>query len=363
MNGYRARGLLVFLLLVSFALVGCDTFLGVPMEDQEYKAPSFSLSTPLRVVEAGDTIRVQADVSGGYDFVIGENQTWYNIITGDDAYQTGWLYADFIMTISPGPAPERHGLHCGIHFGPDYDDLTTHMYELPVDIFPTLNDAYQLAITDASVAEPGEVIDTLWSIDEDAPYLRYNMGELYGTVQLVTWTDSDSYDLYVNDVRTTDWGVTWVTIPYQLLTAFDWSSMSEEQLTKRLIQYLGLPPDTEKDRMVVLNVTPADLRRPTMDPEIDDSSALLEWSAAADSAYQAWFEGNEDYTADGYPWTRLGYTYDWGRLDSKVGASEYIIREGAVVEVQAIFSTAEFFSEYPYYYGWYWWGEPGIRID
>jgi hypothetical protein len=38
-----------------------------------------------------------------------------------------------------------------------------------------------------------------------------------------------------------------------------------------------------------------------------------------------------------YPWTGLGYTYDWCSQDTKhVGASEFVIRPGSVVNVTAI---------------------------
>lgn len=37
----------------------------------------------------------------------------------------------------------------------------------------------------------------------------------------------------------------------------------------------------------------------------------------------------------GYPWTRLGYTYDWGsRSSNKYGLSEFVIMPGSKVEVR-----------------------------
>jgi hypothetical protein len=38
----------------------------------------------------------------------------------------------------------------------------------------------------------------------------------------------------------------------------------------------------------------------------------------------------------GYPWTRLGYTYNWRPGADKYGASEYVIRKGATVKVTDI---------------------------
>lgn len=43
-----------------------------------------------------------------------------------------------------------------------------------------------------------------------------------------------------------------------------------------------------------------------------------------------------------YPWTRLGYTYDWGS-GSHVGMSEYVIPGGMTVQVKAVYETSDYF--------------------
>lgn len=40
------------------------------------------------------------------------------------------------------------------------------------------------------------------------------------------------------------------------------------------------------------------------------------------------------YSLDGAPWTRLGYTYDWGG-SSRFGASEYMLTTGTHYDVQS----------------------------
>ena len=37
-----------------------------------------------------------------------------------------------------------------------------------------------------------------------------------------------------------------------------------------------------------------------------------------------------------YPWTRLGYAYDWGNPQSEVGLSEFVIKKGALVQIHAV---------------------------
>ena len=36
------------------------------------------------------------------------------------------------------------------------------------------------------------------------------------------------------------------------------------------------------------------------------------------------------------PWTRLGYTYDWGESSNHVGLSEFVLAKGASLEVDAV---------------------------
>ena len=62
-------------------------------------------------------------------------------------------------------------------------------------------------------------------------------------------------------------------------------------------------------------------------------------------ANKAWFaeQVNSRYQdPNGYPWTRLGYTFDWNPETPRYGASEYVIRKGSAVTVKTRTSTAEY---------------------
>jgi hypothetical protein len=48
------------------------------------------------------------------------------------------------------------------------------------------------------------------------------------------------------------------------------------------------------------------------------------------------------YGDNGYPWTRLGYTYDWHPDTPETGLSEYVIPQGSTVEVHANVETREY---------------------
>ena len=93
-------------------------------------------------------------------------------------------------------------------------------------------------------------------------------------------------------------------------------------------------------------VDPDDLFRPSPDNEIDDTTVGLSFPENAAEEYQNWFNGNilYSYYPLRYPWTRLGYTYDWADNGTEYGLSEFIIRNNAKVRVEKTYSNEEFFD-------------------
>jgi hypothetical protein len=47
-------------------------------------------------------------------------------------------------------------------------------------------------------------------------------------------------------------------------------------------------------------------------------------------------------TTPGVPWTGLGYTYDWGNLQTGEGASEFILSPGSRYEIRGAVPTAQY---------------------
>ena len=98
-------------------------------------------------------------------------------------------------------------------------------------------------------------------------------------------------------------------------------------------------------------VKPDDLFRPSPDPEVSDHEAELDFPVSENflritSEYNKWFckQKCKSYGRNGYPWTRLGYTYDWGNPDSEVGLSEFVIRKGAKVKINSVIKTERYCS-------------------
>jgi hypothetical protein len=200
---------------------------------------------------------------------------------------------------------------------------------------------YRDAVADAAVVDADEVVDTLLALRPDSPDDVVFDGD---RVLLVTWTDWDGYD--GAEGQTMPLGVeVWVSAAPHLQRFCRGTGLSGDALTARLEQRLGLPPGGPKDRIVEFWADPADVFRPTPDPEIDDSVADLDFPETADDAHRAWIEAlrAKSYGDPGYPWTQLGYTYDWAPgAASEIGESEFVVRKGSEIEVASVTPHADY---------------------
>lgn len=52
-----------------------------------------------------------------------------------------------------------------------------------------------------------------------------------------------------------------------------------------------------------------------------------------------------------YPWTRLGYTYDWGNPRADMGLSEFVIKKGAEIAINSVYTTEDYCREQNGRYG------------
>jgi len=205
---------------------------------------------------------------------------------------------------------------------------------------------YRDAVKDAETAEPDEISTDLIAI---VPYNEDIVWSEDGSrVMVVTWTSWDGYDSLVGNSTVLQREV-WVTVAPELQNFCTSCCQDNEALILRLEQLQGLPPDNGKTRVVEMWASPDDLFRPSADPEITDHEAGLDFPIPSDyitvnQSHIDWFNSlrNESYGEDGYPWTRLGYTYDWGNPQSEVGLSEFVVRQGATVEIKSVSTTAEY---------------------
>lgn len=221
-----------------------------------------------------------------------------------------------------------------------------------------LKQAYQDALKDAAVVDASEIDTHLTPITEGTPNLIWQGEGENRQVLVVTWTSWTGYDGMVGKTIRMDQflrvpthdahGNTmmkiyettrdiWVTVAPEIKDFCVENSLTPENLTLRMEQLLGVPPNNGKIRFVEFWVKPADLFRPAPDPDITTTAATLDFPANVSEDHKKWFNDLKavSYLSTGYPWTRLGYTYDWGKSDNHIGLSEYVIRIGALVDVHS----------------------------
>jgi hypothetical protein len=125
-------------------------------------------------------------------------------------------------------------------------------------------------------------------------------------------------------------------------------------LEMNLRELLGLTPTTTFTYFVTFEVREADVFRPTANPDPTTTLPCAypvpatcgeTFPDGVPAEHVKWFANKmlSSYVItesalipSGYPWTRLGYTYNWRPGSNKYGASEYVIRPGSNIRVTEI---------------------------
>jgi len=241
------------------------------------------------------------------------------------------------------------------------------------DVSDAYKKAYKEALEDTEVAEQTEISTRLLAV---VPwYDTLNDDILHGSsikwenptnpsnsrVLVETIVDRQDYIDYYKDHIGEEIFLTlscWVTIVPELKNYFIGKSYPPTR--ERIIQLKGLNPAKDYSILVEMWVYPKDLFRPAPDPEITDHEGELSvkvaednWTFPSDSnafltlidealylekgwinpvKYKDWFidaaqtyydRSGDDVSEWGSPWTRLGYTYDWGPSRDRLGVSEF----------------------------------------
>lgn len=205
-----------------------------------------------------------------------------------------------------------------------------------VSAAPDPAQAYNAAVARAAVLDPRNALDhKLIRIDRKAP-----------TVTVVTWTTTATADKFYPIGRSAVGVDVWVTVSPQLRELCARFADDPDALRLRLQQLLGLPPHHEDRTFVVMDVRPDALIRPCPDPDPSTPTCTWDFPAGVSNKHKAWFaeQAVSRYRAppDGYPWTRLGYTYDWSPDGALSSVSEFVVPKGTAVTVTGKTSTAAY---------------------
>src|SRR5579863_3227163 len=156
-----------------------------------------------------------------------------------------------------------------------------------------------------------------------------------GTVEVATATKYN--------VTSPLYGDTWVTVVPELLTM---CRQFTGDVALQVREVLGLPPNHEIPMIFVMKVQAADIFRPTpdptpwtlcpcgnpagnqcnFDPKVQCGNSFPKDVASSHVQWIANTTLNVRQIPGGFPWTHLGYTYNWKPRADSYGASEYIVR-------------------------------------
>ena len=235
-----------------------------------------------------------------------------------------------------------------------------------------LREAYAAALADARVPEPSEISRDLTPLLPTTEGLVWNE---QGQILMISWTNARYFS---DPVAHTPGASFTLPVDMWLFAAPFVQDFCRElglegpMLNLRLEQLIGLPPNRGKDAFVEIWVDPVDLFRPCPDPEITDHECQVEVPVVDRDAERPWdctvkrqvsgkfvtvhpghlrwmcdnwadSYGHEKLY-DNYPWTALGYTYDWGNPRDHRGPSEYVAPRGSDVVFYSLQSTERYCS-------------------
>jgi hypothetical protein len=189
-------------------------------------------------------------------------------------------------------------------------------------------------------------------------------------ILMVSWTDGSKFT--PGEVKLSR--ATWLSAVPFLKRFCQATGLRGAALESRLDQRLGLPPrGSVHDTFVEMWIAPSDLFRPCPDPEINDQECQVNlttgaaehgtscpWSGAFNQQVSRRFASVSQEHLDwmcktwassyppgqprrSFPWTALGYTYDWASSSSNhIGDSEFVALEGTPVIVLRAVPTAKY---------------------
>jgi hypothetical protein len=212
---------------------------------------------------------------------------------------------------------------------------------------------YVEAVADMAVAQPWEMTNALTPLPQT------------GTYRVATWIRADQKSRFPSspssDFNYALGGDTWLTLEPMLknfCTNFvNTVSSDPAALTLRLEQRLGLPPVSSKTHFAVFEI---DASSPNSGKKIfrpcgNTSTATTSCSVGIKDdnlfLYRQYYQSYGTTLPVQYPWTSLGYTFDWapdpntlGRRDSyvRIGESEYVAPKGTMTKFIGVIPTGQY---------------------
>jgi len=237
---------------------------------------------------------------------------------------------------------EKHKVAVSYHSIPFCEIVTPkgNKVAMPQDQDSLLQVKYEAAIADAADATEQEIYP-LVKIDKESEGVTWNNDSTQ--VLLITLHNRpDIYDITDSLVLTQE---VWTVTEKELYAWYKAHKDGVKDWDLRLRQLLGLYKNDNYTHFSALWVSPKDLVRPAYQTDVTLDSMTLKFDEGFDDystdkdfkvSYKQWFDKTRAKSYNkksGAPWTRLGYTYDWGSSDKKYGLTEFLILKDSKVRV------------------------------
>lgn len=218
----------------------------------------------------------------------------------------------------------------------------------------TMDQLYANSITDAMVADSSEIIDSLLPITAANSALQWKTinGQTYVLMSTFMRFPSSYPE---GDSITNTWGDAWLFIPAQMKNRLAAKFTASSDTIMRICQLLGLPPVNSRSNTHIVDmwVKADSLNRPAGNPDITTTTTGAALLNSVQPSFGNWFNNYIIYayyhtlqsaTDFHYPWTRLGYTYDWAPGAKKVGLSEYVLHASSGCWVEKVRTAQDYFK-------------------
>lgn len=159
------------------------------------------------------------------------------------------------------------------------------------------------------------------------------------------------YTTYWKDRKATANRYTWVFIPEDFMQKVRNKNIDaitdSTQLSDRLSKLLGLNIGIQRDTIVYMKVPKDSLFRPAYNPSIykrveSVTNADINRLPPADKYWMC-----IQQLTNNYPWTRMGYTYDWGSENDPIGVAEFVIRPKTAIRNLNFITTKQIKNGWP----------------
>ena len=231
---------------------------------------------------------------------------------------------------------------------------TGSMMPLIRDEIPYLDSLFTAAMLSAQNPTPDRISNTLTPI-EGNPDLIDSIIDGERFVKMVSWSNNP-FVYPERGLYNTDKHDIWVTVAPSIKDSCIKYYRTQKDPNMRLRQLLGLQPLSVETFFLEAWVKPADLFRPCPDNNTDDTSCDLNLPETVTEDYRKWFNdlravqyndcNDSIFHQYGYPWTQLGYTYDWSPENkSHVGLSEFIIKRFSDIYIRGKYNNTTYCAD------------------